>query len=220
MKMDMKMVLKVIGKRHIMKRNSLYLLAIVLSIEVACSQSKKGWINMKRYYEPELLNRLQPQIVTMKGKQVVLYIAKPSFVDPEHSIRLIDSCNQSLLEVRILERNLWDELTNMSKNCDTIISLKTHYFSIPVSQKFRNKMLKVFSVAIKLNESRKRPNGPITFDGTLCEFTIFEKEEITSTVDYDLEKKEFDYKISVVNLQIINDLKNGTFNESKYEIYR
>lgn len=203
-----------------MKLNSLYLLAIVLSIGVAFSQSKKGWVNMKRYYEPELTKRLQPQIDTLQGKQVLLYIAKPSFVDPEHSIRLIDSCNQPFLEAHILERNLWDELTNMSKKGDTIISLKTHSISIPVSQKFKNKMFKVFSEVIKLNESRKKPNGPITFDGTLCEFVISENGGTTSTVDYDLEKKEFDYKVSVVNLQIINDMRNGTFKESNYNLYK
>ncbi len=218
--MGMKMELNIIGKRHIMKCYSLYLLATVLSIGVAFSQSKKDWVNMKRYYEPELTKRLQPQIDTLQGKQVLLYIAKPSFVDPEHSIRLIDNCNQSFLEAHILERNLWDELTNMSKKGDTIISIKTHSISIPVSQKFKNKMLKIFSEVIKLNESRKRPNGPITFDGTLCEFVIFENGGTTSTVDYNLEKKEFDYKVSVVNLQIINDMRNGTFKESNYYVYK
>lgn len=218
--MDTTLEQLILGKRHIMKRNSICLLALLLSIGVGFSQSKKGWIDMTRDYEPELTKCLQPQIDTLQGKQVLLYIAKPSFVDPEHSIRLIDSCNQSFLEARILERNLWDELTNMSKKGDTIISIKTHSISIPVSQKFKNKMLKIFSEVIKLNESRKRPNGPTTFDGTRCEFIILENGSITSTVDYNLEKKEFDYKASVANLQIINDLKNGTFNESKYEIYK
>jgi len=120
------MKLLIVSKRNIRKRNSLCLLALLLSIGVAFSQSKKGWVNMKRYYEPELMKSLQPQIDSLQGKQVLLYIAKPSFVDPEHSIRLIDSHNQFFLEARILELNLWDELTNMSRKGDTIISIKTH----------------------------------------------------------------------------------------------
>ena len=173
------------------------------------------------WFKVELDKRLNPKIDTLQEKEVLLFIAKPSFVDPEYSIRVIDRGNQTFLEVRLIEKNLWTELFRLRRQGSSEVSLQTHFFSIEISTTFKNKMVGVFSKAILINEnSKKKPSGPRTFDGTCFEFRINDNgKNASTTIDYELKYDDFEYQVAMTNLRIVDALKRHFFDESVYQVY-
>lgn len=206
-------------------RKSLYLLVLLLISGSIYSQNGTFWFN----YGSELEKRLCPVIDTTTTKEIVLFISTPASVKPEHSIRIVEIGNQSFIEARILERNLWDELSILTKENDSL-SIKTSLFITPVSNSFRNKMVMTFSKVIVLDENTIKPKDfqevdgtrhIQIFDGTTYEFIIKDNGVLShAKIRYELDSTDFRYQVSNTNLQIINDLKNNSFNESKYDIYK
>jgi len=201
------------------------LLAMLLISALIYSQNGTFWFD----YRSELVKRIYPVIDTTTTKEIVLFIATPPSVKPEHSIRIVDIGNKSFIEVRILERNLWDELSKLTKQNDSL-SIKTYLFITPISGSFRNKMLMAFSNVIVLDENRIKPknyqtvdgtiHGLQIFDGTTYEFVINKNGILSqSKIQYDLDSTDFRSRIAMTNLQIINDLKNNSFNEFKYDVF-
>lgn len=191
-------------------------------------------------YNLELEKRLFPKIDTATTKEIVLFCERPSFDNSEQSLRIVAIDNQSFIEVRILEKNLWIEL-NRIKPSDSL-SVKTDFFSAPISNSFRAKMLETFSKVIVLDKSTVKPKrvikktveykkgkwvtveekeGPDFFDGTFYLFRINDGGiKSNTTIACPSSSDDFRYQVSMTNLQIINDLKYGTFNDLKYEIYK
>jgi len=177
-------------------------------------------------YESELQKRLNPVIDTMTTKEIASFTAIATDV-PEHSIRIVEKNSQLFIEVRVLERNLAKEYYSIGKKPD---SLKTIEFTKPISNAFRNKVVKAFYKVIDLNSKTKKPisyqdaNGDIhlrLYDGPIYEFTVKDNDSCSSAkIEYDLDPTDFRYTVEITNLQLITDIKNGTFNESKYEIYK
>jgi hypothetical protein len=58
------------------------------------------------------------------------------------------------------------------------------------------------------------------YDGPTYEFVINDKVHSQSTIEFSLDSTDFRDKVIKTNLQIVNDLKNNTFDESKYDIYK
>lgn len=202
--------------KMIFHQNKFFSIFILLVLNGFCySQSIDDW------YGVELEKRLYPKIDTQQVKEVLLFIAKPSFVDPEYSIRVLDKVNQTVLEVRLIEKNLWNELFRLRRQGIQDVSLKTDFFSIAISPSFRNRMLSTFQRAIEINENRKKPSGPRFFDGTCYEFRVNECGRISLIeINYELEKSDIENCIAMTNYQIVNDVKSNLFEESKYEIYK
>ena len=190
-------------------------------------------------YSTELEQRLFPKIDTTTTKEVALFCATPSFDSAEQSIRIVEIGNQSFIEARVLENNLWGELQKIKANDS--LSIKTYLFSAPVSISFRNKMLVAFSKVIVLHKSTLKPKkiirksfgyqngkligedeveGPDIFDGTSYLFRINEIGSISNTkISCPLGSDDFRNLVSMANMQIIDDLKNKSFVESKYDIF-
>jgi hypothetical protein len=176
---------------------------------------------LSEWYNAELEKRLYPKVSSDNEKQVLMFVAKPSFVKPEYSLRIVEKANQSFLELRIIEKNLWNELFRLRTMGASEITLSNQFYSIVISEFFKNKMLDAFSNAISANENRVKPSGPRTFDGTCYEFYTFEcGKEYTIKIDYNLEKNDIENVIAIANDQIANDIRNGLFAESKYDIYK
>lgn len=177
--------------------------------------------SLSDWYGVELAKSLFPKKDTLHEKEVLMFIAKPSFVNPEYSIRITEKANQSFLELRILEKNLWNELFRLRRIGSSELSLQTHLFSIPISNTFKNEMINVFSKAISMNESRQKPSEPRTFDGTCYEFQIKECGNYsTIKIDYELDKSYLEFKVAETNNKIVKDIIDNTFIESKYEMYK
>jgi hypothetical protein len=191
-------------------------------------------------YDSELEKRLFPKIDTATTKEIVLFCERPSFDNPEQSLRIVVIGNQTFIEARILERNLWNEL-NRIKPSDSL-SVETCFFSAPISNSFRAKMLEIFSKVIVLHKSTIKPKrvikktveykkgkwvtveekeGPDFFDGTLYLFRTNDNGNMSNTtIACPLGSDDFRYQVSMANLQIINDIKNNLFVETKYDVYK
>lgn len=177
-------------------------------------------------YEFELQKRLNPVIDTLTTKEIALFTAIATDV-PEHSIRIVEKNSHLFIEVRILEKNLAKEYYSIEKKTN---SLKTIEFTKPISNAFRNKVVKAFYKVIDLHAKTNKPisyedsNGNIhlrLYDGSIYEFTIKDNNIWSSAkIEYDLDPTDFRYRIAITNMQLINDMRNGTFKESKYEIYK
>jgi len=180
-------------------------------------------------YRLELEKRLYPKVDTATTKEVALFISKPSFVEPEYSIRIIDIGNQSFIEARILDKNLWHEQFKQNKQTDSL-SVESYCYSAPVSTTFRNKVVVAFSKIIVLNQNKIKANelpnasgiykGRQIFDGTCYEFKINDNGKILSTTLADeLKYNDFEYQVAMTNLRIIDALKRHFFNDSVYKVY-
>lgn len=111
-----------------------------------------------------------------------------------------------------------------------IDSLKTIEFTKPISTTFRNKLLMAFYKVIDLHSKTNKSvsyqdaNGDVhlrLYDDPIYKFTVKDNDSWSSAkIEYDLDPTDFRYTVAITNLQLINDLKNGTFSESKYEIYK
>lgn len=178
-------------------------------------------------YKEEIKKRLNPEVDTTTTKIVALFVMRPSFKSPESSIRIININNKSFIETRFLSSNLWEAM--ISQSPDKLMSISTNYFSEPISNSFKNKILVNFSKVIENNKSddeseklKKIPGQSVRirlYDGTIYEFEVNNDMSVKHTII----KREpiigdLYYKVTTTNDQIINDLKNGTFNELKYDI--
>lgn len=206
-------------------------LAIYLSnINCVSCQSSKERIDISMSLSIELINHLNPPFITKDTTEVAVFRVKPE-VKPDSSLRVIETKEQSYLEVRYLDKNIWYELfASIKEHRYPPLFLKVHLYSIPISNSFKNRILKVFAETISLNEEMmKLPRKYDFFDGTFYGFKINSNGKITeTTINDDSElyqktttgKHDLRYLVKTTNLRIINDVRNGTFNESKYEIYK
>jgi len=180
-------------------------------------------------YREEIKKKLDPEVDSTTTKVVAVYVMKPSFKSPESSIRVIDINNKSFIEARFFNSNLWEAM--ISQSPDKLSSISTNYFSASISNSFRNKILVNFTKVIENNKSedeleklKKIPGQSVTirlYDGPTYEFKVNNDRSIKHIII----KREpiigdLYYKVTAISDQMFNDLKNGTFNESKYEIYK
>jgi len=180
-------------------------------------------------YREEIKKKLDPEVDSTTTKVVAVYVMKPSFKSPESSIRVIDINNKSFIEARFFNSNLWEAM--ISQSPDKLSSISTNYFSASISNSFRNKILVNFTKVIENNKSedeleklKKIPGQSVTirlYDGPTYEFKVNNDRSIKHIII----KREpiigdLYYKVTAISDQMFNDLKNGPFNESKYEIYK
>lgn len=197
---------------------TLITLLMIFTTSMACGQ-------LSSTYKLELKKRLDPETDTTTTKVVALNIMRPSFTLPESSIRIVDICNLSFIEVRIMEKNFWEEL--ISNNSGKAFSKVTSFFSKPISDAFRNKIVMSFSKIIETNQApsdssilQKKVGSDVRirlYDGIVYEFRAIKNgNSISTLIKRELKPNDFDYKIMEICSQITNDLKNGYFNESNY----
>ena len=120
----------------------------------------------------------------------------------------------------------------------TPLPIKTSFYSIPISKSFQNKVAAVFLKVKELrgNGQKIYEKGKLLtehfdlFDGSNYEFLAYVNGKVESTSiqvgeedPYNtepIESSDYIYKVKLTNVKIINDVKNGTFKESNYDIYK
>jgi len=119
------------------------------------------------------------------------------------------------------------------------LPIKTNLYSIPVSISFKNNILKAFMKVNDLcwNQQRVYINGKLrteeqidTFDGSTYEFRTYVDGKMANSFiqadEYDpynttpIDSADYVYQVKLANVSIINDVRNGTFRESNYDIYK
>ncbi len=200
-------------KKEIFQRKYLCFLTLFLFAGWGYGQSGKVKIDLEKLYKSRLEEHLFPQIDTLIEKEVVLFFAKPSF-NPEYSIRIVERGNQSFIEGRSLEKNLWSELLeHIKKQDEKSFSLNVSFYSKLISNNFKDRMLT--SIANLIHN--KKINDELPVDGISYDFRIFDKRERVRSVEVN-SPKSGTIDDNMVNLctQMINDLKSQSFDETKY----
>ncbi len=200
-------------KKEVIQSKSLCFLALFLVVGWGHSQSVKVKVDLEKLYKSRLEEHLFPQIDTLIEKEVVLFFAKPSF-NPEYSIRIVERGNQSFIEGRFLEKNLWTELfEHLEKHDDKPFSLNVSFYSKLISDNFKDRMLSTITNVIH----DKKINDKMPVDGISYDFWIFDKRERVQSVEVNSpESGTIEDKIANLCTQMINDLKDQSFEETKY----
>lgn len=189
-------------------------------------------------YFAELKKHLYPPVDSLTTKELALFTVFPE-VKPNSSLRLIEKNSKFYLELRYLEKNIWVEvLTSFVQHSYKPMTLKIDYFSVPLSKQFATKILEVFSKVKELRGNRQKiyEKGKLLtehfdlFDGSSYNFITYINGKVESagiqvseSDPYNtdpIESSDYIYKVKLTNIKIINDMRNGTFKESNYEIYK
>jgi len=230
----------------------------ILSNYVFCQPLVKR-VDISKIIENEKLSYLQPPFITNDTTECIAFIVDPE-VKSNASFRIIETKGKSYLEVRCLDKNikveLWKRLFEekvidpqsrgvhsihmvLRENRDTTpLPIKTLFYSVPISDSFRNKMLNVFLKVKELNkyETKVYDEGKIittrfdVFDGSFYRFLVNtngKMEGVGILVGEDdpynprsNESSDVTYLVKLTNVKIINDMRNGIFKESNYDIYK
>lgn len=205
-------------KKKILQLNTLCFLTFLLIAGSGYGQSEKVKIDIEKLYKSRLEEHLSPKIDTLIAKEIVLFFAKPSF-SPEYSMRIIERGNQTFIEARFLEKNLWYELFEHYKRQDE----KSFFINVSlcsklISHNFKERMLATFKSVI--HNKKINDENTVSVDGISYSFLIFDKSEKVRSVEVNTPDSGA-IEDNMVNLftQMINDLKSESFDETKYIDY-
>jgi len=177
---------------------------------------------------------LSPPIDTTGTKEIALFMGINTSPIPEHSIRIIKSCNQFSIEARIFEKNLLDAradytLSILEGKEVSPFSIETFTYIIPISDSLKDRMLSTFSKVISYDDDSIKPKVTITangslsgvmlYDGPTYTFAINDKVHSKMDIQYPLDSTDFRYQVVNTIFQLINDIKNKSFDDSKSIIF-
>jgi len=186
-------------------------------------------LNLK--YQSVSKKYLSPPIDTTSTKEIALFIGLYTYPIPEYSIRIIKSCNQFSIEARIFEKSLLKSLSDhklsiLEGKDVSPFSIETFTYIIPISDSLKVRFLSTFDKVISYDDDSIKPKATITIDGLVSgvmlydgptyEFTISDKVHSQMDIQYPLESSDFRTQVVNTFFQIINDLKNKSFDELKY----
>jgi len=207
-----------------------YILFFILTLfilpdEVYCQFNLKHELQMKKY--------LSPPIDTSTTKEVAFYWGA-TYPIPEHSIRIIKSRNQFSIEARIFEKNLlrartdYDLLIMEGKEMSPF-SIETFTYITPITDSLKERMLNTFYKVISYDDDSIKPkatidangtvSGVMLYDGPTYKFAINDNVHSQMKIQYQLYPTDFRSQVINTFFQIITDMKNRTFDESKYTTF-
>ena len=198
------------------------LLTLFILPDAVYSQfNSKHELQMKKY--------LSPPIDTSTTKEVAFYWGA-TYPKPEHSIRIIKSFNQFAIEARIFEKNLlrsrtdYDLLILAGKEVSPF-SIETFTYITPITDSLKDRILRTFYNVISYNDDSIKPkakkvngtvSGVMLYDGPTYKFAINDTVHSQMKIRYQIDSSDFRYQVINTIYQIINDIKNKSFDESKY----
>ncbi len=196
------------------------LLGIVILIFVFAfggyCQSGKPRVDINRVYQSEVERLLLPGSQGTETSLIAAFLVHPT-VDPDYSICLKDSDRQFFLELRLLDKNLNQELmTRFMQKQSLTLPLKANVYSTSVGKAFKKKMLKAFD-SISISPIKKDPLLAEQYDGITYEF-IWVKNGGMKKIPISFNIKAESYESGLIKLlsQISGDLKNNLFKGTKY----
>lgn len=200
----------------VLYRKTMCFLTVFLFTCLVYGQSEKGRIDIGKIYQERLAEHLFPNIDTLAANEIVLFYAIPSF-ENEYSIRIVERGEQSFIEGRFLEKNLWHELLKrFIKKDEKPFSVNVSLNSMPISNIFKDRMLKTFDNLMNYDKAITDCND-LVFDGIRYVFVIFDKNKRISTIEpHSPEPDTLEYDLANLLTQMANDLKSQSFDEVVY----
>ncbi len=203
-------------KWDVLHRKTMCFLIVFLFSCLVYGQPEKERIDILEIYQARLAEHLFPNIDTLVANEIALFYAKPSF-EPQYSIRIVEQGDQSYIEGRFLEKNLWYELLERFINQDKKpFSVNVSLNSMPISNEFKERVLEAFNNLIHYNKAIDNCDN-VQFDGISYVFTIFDNNEKVSTLETRSPKLgTIENDLANLFTQMANDLESQSFNEAKY----
>jgi hypothetical protein len=203
-------------RRAVRHRKTMCFLTVFLVTCLAYGQAEKERFDLPEIYPARLAEHLSPNIDTLVAHERALFYAKPSF-NPEYSIRIVERGNQSYIEGRFLEKNLWYELFERFMRQDIEpFSVNVSLNSMAISKKIKERMLVAFNNLIYSTKAIDNCEM-VQFDGISYVFILFDKNQVISTIEARSPKPgTIENDIANLFTQIARDLKSQSFDEEKY----
>ena len=177
-------------------------------------QSEKRRFDLTRVYDAEIEHWLLPTNTDVTQTAFLAAFLVHPELDPDYSVCLIDSAQHSFLQLRLVDKNLNQELmTRFLKKQSLDLQLLVSTYSVSISQHFKKKLLSSFAA---ISHDKEMHYLEIS-DGITYEF-IRIKEGKVEHLPFLFGNKGDSYESFLIKLcmQISNDLKSSSFKESKY----
>ena len=195
------------------------LLGIVSLISVVAysgyCQSGKSRVDINKVYESEAKRLLLPSDnLSTQTPVIVVFLAHPVLA-PDYSICLKDSARQLFLELRLLDKNINQELmTRFMQKQSLLLPLKASVYKASVSKDFKRKMLQAFDCISPIKDD---PFHPVQYDGITYEFVRNKDGKMKKiSIEYELATDSYESRLIQILDSITNDLKTKLFDESQY----
>jgi len=182
---------------------------------VGYGQSGKPRVDINKVYNSEVKRLLLPSdSMVVQAPVVAAFLVHPE-IYPDYSFCLKDSTRQFYLEMRLLDKNLNQELmTRFMQKQSLILPLKTSIYSTRVSKKFKKKIIQAFD---RVRPVKQDPNVVCFYDGTTYEFIWVKDGEMKKIpFPYGIKAESYEYKVINLLERILSDLKKDSFKEPYY----
>ena len=162
-------------------------------------------------YNSNLVKYLLPEIKGSDTIEIISFIEKPVF-EPESAFRIISSHNKYSLEGRFCKKNYWEEIFPYFGKNEKIPTPEVAFYTINISNELANKLISAFREAV----NKKENQFYLTTDGV--SYTLRDKSSggISSKTIDNPRKGDPGYDLCVTSSELAKDIKNQTFEESKY----
>lgn len=178
-------------------------------------QSGKPRVDINKIYHSEIKRLLLPSDgLTIQTPVVAAFLVHPE-IYPDYSFCLKDSAGQFFLEMRLLDKNLNQELmTRFMQKQSLTLPLKTSIYSTRVSKKFKKKIIHALD---QINPVKEDPFHPVQYDGTTYEFIWVKHRKMKKIpMSYGIKAESYEYKLINLFELILSDLRKNSFKESVY----
>lgn len=199
---------------------TLFLCLLISTTNSFGQQQRKQRVDTFRIaLKMEFKKHLYPTVDSLTTEEMGVFVVFPH-VKPNASLRLIEKNGKAYIETRILYKNVSDEVLTAFKNHKyKELTIHSDSFTIEVSNCFKTKMLDAFRKTVNQKFVDLYPKKIEIYDGTNFKFWINEDSKSTSiNIREDIDSRFYGWKFAKTNLQIIDDIKKGVFEESKYKL--
>ncbi len=187
-------------------------------------------VNKGEVYDSNLLKYLLPAIKGTDTTEIISFVEKPSF-QGESAFRIIRSHNKYSLEGRFCKKNYWYEIYPYFEKGEAVPAPVISFRSYDISKEFANKFIAAFHEEVNKKEKPEPEkeiyetiNGvvckvvkiKIKTDGVLYVFSDKSSGATSSKTFHSPYKDEPGYNLCMTSSKLAKDLKNQTFEESKY----
>jgi len=178
-------------------------------------QSGKPRVDISTVYNSKVKRLLLPSdSMVAQAPVVAAFLVHPE-IYPDYSFCLKDSARQFYLEMRLLDKNLWQELfTRFMQKQSLTLPIKTSIYSTRVSKKFKKKIIQAFDQVRPIKED---PDVVAFYDGTTYEFIWAKNGEMKKIpFPHGIKAEGFEYELINLHELILSDLKKDSFKEPYY----